>query len=102
MILATEKRVLFTVITEVTLEQPLLRELDRLGVRGYTISDARGKGNRGVRDAAWGETANIRIEVICTRELAERVLEFLHKHYYANYAMVAFVQDVEVIRLDKF
>lgn len=55
MILATEKRVLFTVITEATLEQPLLRELDRLGVRGYTISDARGKGNRGVRDAAWGE-----------------------------------------------
>jgi nitrogen regulatory protein PII len=101
-ILATEKRVLFTVITEATLEQPLLRELDRLGVRGYTISDARGKGNRGVRDAAWGETANIRIEVICTRELAERVLEFLHKHYYANYAMVTFVQDVEVIRLDKF
>jgi hypothetical protein len=51
--LPTEKRTLLTLITEATIEPSLLRDLDRLGVRGYTVSDARGRGSRGVRDAAW-------------------------------------------------
>jgi hypothetical protein len=52
MTLSTEKRTLLTVITEAAIEQTLLRDLDRLGVRGYTVTDARGRGGRGVRDAA--------------------------------------------------
>ena len=32
---------------------------------------SRGRGGRGVRDATWGEVSNIRLEVICTRVLAE-------------------------------
>jgi hypothetical protein len=102
MTLLTEKRTLLTVITEAAIEQTLLRDLDNLGVRGYTVSDARGRGGRGVRDAAWDEAANIRIEVICARALAELALNHLHVHYYANYAMVAFLMDVEIIRADKF
>ncbi|MDP1651453.1 MAG: transcriptional regulator [Rhodocyclaceae bacterium] len=102
MTLPTEKRTLLTVITEAAIEQPLLRDLDRLGVRGYTVSDARGRGSRGVRDAAWDEAANIRIEVICSRMLADSVLGHLQARYYADYAMVAFLQDVEILRPDKF
>ena len=102
MILPTEKRTLLTVITEGVIEQTLLRDLERLGVRGYTVSDARGRGSRGVRDAAWGEAANIRIEVICPRAQAESVLGHLQARYYSDYAMVAFLQDVEILRPEKF
>ena len=102
MTLLTEKRTVLTVITEATLEKILLRDLKRFGVRGYTVLDARGQGRRGVRDAAWGEAANIRIEVICTRTLAETVLQDLLSRYYDNYAMVAFLHDVEIVRPDKF
>lgn len=102
MSLSTEKRTLLCVITEAVLEQTLLRDLDRLGVRGYTVSDARGRGSRGIRDAAWDEAANIRIEVICARALAESTLEHIQARYYANYAMVAFLQEVEIIRPQKF
>lgn len=102
MTLATETRTLITVITEATVEDTLLRDLDKLGVRGYTVSDARGRGSRGVRDAAWKESANIRIEVICTRALAETALTHIKVHYYANYAMVAYLQDIEILRPDKF
>lgn len=102
MTLPTEKRTLLTIITEAVVEQTLLRDLDRLGVRGYTVSDARGKGSRGVRDAAWDEAANIRIEVICTRPLAETLLGHLQERYYSNYAMVAFLADVDVLRPEKF
>lgn len=102
MTLLTEKRTLLTVITEAAIEQTLLRDLDKLGVRGYTVSDARGRGSRGVRDARWDEAANIRIEVICARALADAALSHIHEHYYANYAMVAFLSDIEIIRADKF
>lgn len=102
MTLPTEKRTLLTIITEAIVEPTLLRDLDRLGVRGYTVSDARGRGSRGVRDAAWDEAANIRIEVICARVLAEEVLRHLQERYYANYAMVAFLAEIEVLRPEKF
>ena len=102
MTLMTEKRTLLTIITEGAIEEILLRDLERLGVRGYTVSDARGRGGRGVRDATWGEVSNIRLEVICSRTLAETILNHIQKHYYANYAMVAFLHDVEILRPEKF
>ena len=102
MTLPTEKRTLLTVITEATIEQALLREFDRLGVRGYTVWDARGRGNRGMRDGSWEESANIRIEMVCPRAQAEAVLGYLQARYYADYAMVGFLQDVEVLRPGKF
>ena len=102
MTLPTEKRTLLTVITEATIEQALLREFDRLGVRGHTVWDARGRGNRGMRDGSWEESANIRIEMVCPRSQAEAVLGYLQARYYADYAMVGFLQDVEVLRPGKF
>ena len=102
MTLATEKRTLFTVITEAVIEETLLRDLEKLGVHGYTVSDARGRGSRGVRNGAYDATANIRIEVICSRVLAESVAQHIQARYYANYAMVSFLQDIEIFRPEKF
>lgn len=102
MTLMTETRILLTVITESAIEETLLKDLEKLGVRGYTVSDARGRGNRGIRDATWGEVSNIRLEIICSSDLAEVAIQHLQNHYYANYAMVAFLQDVEILRPEKF
>lgn len=102
MTLPTEKRTLLTVITEATIEQTLLRDLEHLGVRAYTVTDARGRGSRGVRDAAWRESSNIRIEIICPRAQAESVLAYVQANYYANYAMVAFLMEIEILRPEKF
>ncbi len=102
MSLVTEKKTLLTIVTESVVEPTLLRELERMGVKGYTVSDARGMGSRGARDAAWQELANIRIEIICARAQAEEVLEHLQTRYFKDYAMVSFLQEVEVLRAAKF
>ena len=102
MSLVTEKKTLLTIVTESVVEPTLLRELERMGVKGYTVSDARGMGSRGARDAAWQELANIRIEIICARAQAEEVLEHLQTRYFKDYAMVSFIQEVEVLRAAKF
>ncbi|GBD33656.1 Membrane-associated protein [bacterium HR33] len=93
---------LVTIITEAVIEKELIQELTGLGVSGYTITDARGKGHRGVRTTGWEHGANIRVEVVCDETLARAIADRLKERYYQNYAMILFVSDVEVLRPEKF
>jgi len=95
-------RKLLTIITEAALESILIKEIEALGARGYTITDARGKGRRGPRDAAWDESSNIRIEILCDAEIAEAIARHLWARYYDDYGMVLFTNDVSVLRPEKF
>lgn len=98
----TKRRKLLTIVTEALLEQRMVKDLERLGAHGYTITDARGKGGRGVRDAGWESSGNIRIEVVCESTTATAIAEHLKEHYYDNYAMILFIGEVEVLRPEKF
>ncbi|MDO9619470.1 MAG: transcriptional regulator [Pseudomonas sp.] len=95
-------RTLLTVICEAALEKKLVADLEQLGAPGWTISDARGRGGRGVRSAGWDTEGNIRVEIICTRDIAERIAGHLQARYYANFAMVCYLAQVEVLRAEKF
>jgi nitrogen regulatory protein PII len=95
-------RRLLTIVTEAVLERELVAELDALGVRGYTITDARGRGGRGTRKSDWAQEGNVRIEIVCEPAVAERVAARLRERYYDHYAMILFMQDVSVLRPDKF
>ncbi|WP_006786171.1 P-II family nitrogen regulator [Thiorhodospira sibirica] len=95
-------RKLLTIITEAALENVLLKDLDRLGAQGYTLSDARGKGHRGIRSSAWDASSNIRVEVVCNEVTAEAITAHLQANYYNDYAMILFVSDVTVLRPEKF
>ena len=95
-------RRLLTIVTEAVLERELLAEFEALGVRGYTITDARGQGGRGRRQSDWTQEGNIRIEIVCEPALAERIATRMRERYYDHYAMILFLQDVNVLRPDKF
>jgi len=95
-------RKLITIVTEALVEDKLTKELSKLGVHGFTITDARGQGERGVRDAHHEFAANIRIEIVCNAELADAVVAHLMDHYFENYAIIWFMSDVEVSRPKKF
>lgn len=95
-------RKLVTIVTESALEDMLVREIEILGARGYTITDARGKGGRGKRDATWAPHANIRLEVLCDADTAHAICSALRERYYDNYSMVIYVGEVDVLRPEKF
>lgn len=95
-------RKLLTIVTETAIEDMLVRDIENLGARGYTITDARGKGSRGMRDATWAPHANIRLEVLCDADTADAICTALREHYYDNYSMVMYVGDVDVLRPGKF
>lgn len=88
---------LVTVICEAALERLLARDLiDELGASGYSISDVRGRGARGEQDARWSPSSNIRVEVLCKPEQAQRIVDTLYDRYAANYGFVAWMTEVEV------
>ena len=95
-------RKLLTIITESLLEARLCGTLDELGAHGYTVVDARGWGSRGIRDAGWASSGNIRVEVVCDDDLADRIARRLREEYYDDYAMILYIGDVRVLRADKF
>lgn len=92
---------LITVIAEAVLEDHLLREFRKLGARGYSLSEVRGEGTRGVHAIDW-EGRNLKIEMLVSAEVADRILEHVADTYFEHYAVVAYVQDVEVVRGEKY
>ncbi len=95
-------RKLLTIICEASLEEAIAADLLQSGGHGYTITDARGSGTHGRRDAIWPASANIRIEILCAEEAALDILARLQESYYANFGMVSFLSDVLVLRPEKF
>ncbi len=95
-------RKLVVIITEGALENTLARELIALGAHGYTISDVRGRGSRGARESAWEADRNVRFEVICDEDVAERIAATMQEKYYDNFAMTLFVAEIGVLRPQKF
>ncbi|PIQ62683.1 MAG: transcriptional regulator [Bacteroidetes bacterium CG12_big_fil_rev_8_21_14_0_65_60_17] len=92
---------LVTIIAERILEDRLIREVVGLGAKGYTITDARGQGSRGVRANEW-EGPDIRMELLVSAEVADRIMAHVADTYFEYYALIAFVQDADVARGDKY
>lgn len=93
---------LVTIITEAIIEPELCEDLKKLGASGYTVTNARGSGSRGIRNAGWSVSSNIRLEVVCSEALADSIAKHLHDKYYENYAMIQFESDIKVVRSQKF
>ena len=91
---------LVTIITEAVLESTLVSDIETLGAPGYTVTDARGKGRRGKRDAGWAPHANIRIEVICDAATAQVLCQALSDRYGDNYPMLMTIAEITVLMPD--
>ncbi len=100
--MADISRKLVTIVTEAVLEADLVAELKLLGASGYTVTESRGSGSRGMRSAGWSSNSNIRIEVVCSEDLARKIAGHLREKYYDHYAMIFFESDIRVLRDDKF
>jgi hypothetical protein len=93
---------LVVIVGEEPLEGLLAPELFAAGAKGYTVCDARGRGNRGVRDARWLLSSNVRIEILCNEATGRRIMTLVDAKYCDNYGLVMYMLDVEASRADKF
>ena len=92
---------LVTIITEHVLRESVTADLRRLGARGYSVGEVEGEGSRGVHAQDW-QGKNLRIETIVTADVATAILEHLAARYFPDYAMVAYVTTIDILRSRKF
>lgn len=92
---------LVTIVAERLFRDQVLEELRKLGAKGFTVTDAEGKGSRGVRASDW-EGRNVRIETVVAPGVADRIVEHVAERYFEHYAVIVWVQAVEVVRGDKY
>lgn len=92
---------LVTIVTERILEDRLLRKVEELGAKGYTLTQATGKGSRGVRASEW-EGPDTRIQSLVSEKVADAIVEFIAENFFEHYAVIVYVQDAEVVRGEKY
>ncbi len=90
-----------TIVAEAVLEQRLIALIRDCGAKGWTLLDCRGEGSRGVRASEW-EGANVKLETLVASAVADTILARLVRDYFEHFAVVAYVQDVRVVRGDKY
>lgn len=90
-----------TVVAEAVVEQRLLRDIEAAGARGWTITPGQGRGGARVGPSEW-EGANIRVETLVSRQVADRILEVLERDYFPHYSVVAWLAEVRVVRAQRF
>lgn len=90
-----------TVVADEVLEHRLLEEFTRLGAKGYTCMDCRGKGRHVVVEDIF-TAALVRIELLVQPDVADAILEYLEREGFQKYACTVCCETVEVVRADKF
>lgn len=90
-----------TIVTESLLKEEVLQLIRKHGATGFTLTKVEGEGSRGVRASDW-EGRNIKIETIVLPSTADAIVENLSDVYFEDYAVIAWLSEVSVMRGSKF
>jgi|SRR5579871_939885 len=96
---------LVTIVAEQILKEQLIKKGTELGATGCTYFEAEGTGSRGARSEGISSDftgSNVRIEFICPQSVADAIMTYVSHHYFENYACIAWVSDVSVVRGERY
>lgn len=90
-----------TIIGENVLKEGIIEIIRREGGTGHTMTLCEGEGSKGIHSSDW-EGRNVKIETVANSDTANRILTAVSEKYMKNYALIAYMSDVEVVRGEKF
>jgi len=96
-----------SIVTEKLNEREIERIVEEAGATGYTVFEGSGKGSHGVktrdRPSVVGAFSLVKIEVIVAdRATAETIAERVADTYFEHYSGIVYIDDVEILRQEKF
>jgi nitrogen regulatory protein P-II 2 len=97
----TVRVVLVTVIAAFELEDRLIEDLRRVGVKGYTLGKVDGRGVHGAVMAGLVDAPNMRLEMLVSHAVATRVLERIARSY-VDQPIMAYSHEVDAMPADHF
>ena len=71
-------------------------------ITGYTTYEVDGNGARGIRGQGLKTDKNVKVEVIMREQKLDGVVEEISRTLFANFALVLYVSDIGVVRMEKF
>ncbi len=93
---------LLTITCEILAQKNILEILNKHEITGYTTYEVDGNGARGIRGQGLKNEKNIKVEIIMREEKLQTVVEEISRTLFANFAIVLYVSDIEVVRTEKF
>lgn len=102
------KAIKVIIITERIISEKICDLIEQCGATGYTLVAASGRGSRDKRSrtdcgSVMEDFANIKIEVIVhDKQMAETITEQVVRDYFDNYCGITYVEEVEIMRPQKF
>lgn len=93
---------LLTITCEIMAQNLVKEILKRHKITGYTSFEVGGMGNSGLRGQGLPEEKNVKIEIVLTEESAEKIIEEVSRTLFADYAIILYLADVQVARIEKF
>lgn len=92
------------VIAESVLLKELLSKFVELGAKGYNCMYCFGKGEHGMVDDMFSspDRSCVRIEMITTLDVAQGIMDYVHRGAVERYPITAFTDTVEVDSRDTF
>jgi nitrogen regulatory protein P-II 2 len=97
----TARVTLVTIIAAFELEDRLVQDLRRLGVRGYTLGKVDGRGLHGSRMAGLVDAPNLRLEALVDAQMAARILERIATRY-VDQPLMAYTHEVQAMPAEHF
>lgn len=91
-----------TAIVDSALQSIVLDDLLRLGAKGFTLSPCTGVGRHQKTDNLETQFSRVRIEVVAIEEIAEKLMEYLHKKQFGRYPVIAYLDTINVHKDDNF
>ncbi|GAB5380210.1 MAG: hypothetical protein Alis3KO_25190 [Aliiglaciecola sp.] len=96
------------IITEKIIAKGVCNIIESCGATGYTLFAAGGKGSRNNRSTAQRSSvvddfANVQIEIIVNNySMAEEIMEKVRQTYFKNYSGITYLEDIKILRPEKF
>ena len=91
-----------TMVADASLDGELTSGFLRCGASGFTATECRGTGRRGIAEGSIVTLPQVRIEVVTTPAVADEMLRFLRRDVLPRHAAIVCLETVDVLRADDF
>jgi len=93
---------LLTITCEILAQKNIIEILKKHEISGYTTYEVDGNGARGIRGQGFKNEKNVKVEIIMREEKLQDVVEEISRTLFADFAIVLYVSDVNIVRIEKF
>jgi len=93
---------LLTITCEILAQKNIIDILKNHDITGYTSYEVDGNGAKGLRGQGIQSEKNVKVEVIMREEKLSDVIEDISRILFPDFAIILYVSDVGVVRIEKF